>query len=117
MGAQHAGNAHPTLGEFLEDHREGGVVETQAAVLLRHGDAEQPQFRHLLDEPVGVGVVPVVGGGLGRNLPPDELPHEGQYLVCWSLWALLHPAHSPTWRVLPTTQIGPPTISQGPLNS
>ena len=42
VGANGAADAHEALAELLENHGEGGVIQTHAAVLFRHGDAEQP---------------------------------------------------------------------------
>ena len=95
VGAQNAGDAHPSLRKFLEDHGEGGMVQAQPAILLRHCDAEKSQRLHLLDKLMGKGVVPVMDGGLLRYLPAYEFPHKGQNLVGWSLWTLFHPASSP----------------------
>ena len=41
MGADGPAEAHQPHAQFLENGGEGGVVQPQPAVLLRHGDAEQ----------------------------------------------------------------------------
>ena len=53
-------NAHPALTELLEDHRHRRLVKTEAAVLFRYGDAEEPQFTHSRNEFLRVLVLIVV---------------------------------------------------------
>ena len=51
-----AGQAHPPIGELLDDADVREQVEAEAAVLLRDGDAEQAEAAHLGDDLVGEGV-------------------------------------------------------------
>jgi hypothetical protein len=64
-----AGQAHPSIGEFLDDPDIGEEVETQAAVGRRDGDPEEAEVAHLLDD-------------LGREpIRPFEIGHRRQDIL------------------------------------
>src|SRR5437899_11817121 len=60
MRSENARDAHPRLRDLFEDDRVGDGVDSAAAVLVGHEDAEQPHLLHLLDD-------------LGR-IAPAQLP-------------------------------------------
>ena len=47
VGVDDAGQAHPAVGQLLDDADVGQQVEAEAAVLLGDGDAEQAELAHL----------------------------------------------------------------------
>ena len=78
---QEAADAHPAVGQLLDDLGVGQDVEPEPAVLRGHGDAEQPELLHPLDELDGVLVVGVVAAGVGDDLLVAELSHDRQQLL------------------------------------
>ena len=68
MGVHDAGEAHPAVGQFLNDADVGQQVQAQAAVLLGDGDAEEAERAHLLDDGLGEGVGALEIGGNGNDL-------------------------------------------------
>ena len=80
MGADSSAETHQPHAQFLEDAGEGGIVQPQPAILLRHGDAEQPQLLHLVNEVMRHPVLPVQLGGHRLHLAPHEIAHQGHNL-------------------------------------
>ena len=74
VGVHNAGEAHPAVGQLLNDPDVGQQVETEAAVLLGDGDAEEAERAHLLDDRLGIGVGALEVGGDGDDL---SLPRSG----------------------------------------
>ena len=72
VGVDDAGEAHPPVGQLLDDADVGEQVEAEAAVLLGDRDAEQAELPHLLDDRGGelVGVLEL--GGDRDDLAGDE---------------------------------------------
>jgi hypothetical protein len=50
VGVDHAGQAHPPVGQLLDDADVGQQVEAEPAVGLGDGDAEQAELAHLVDD-------------------------------------------------------------------
>ena len=75
MGVDHPGDADPAPRELLHDHRVGRQIETHAPVLLGHGDAEQPELLHLLDDRLRKLVLVVVVLSVRQDLLVSELVH------------------------------------------
>ena len=50
VGADYAADTHPPLGDLLENHGEGGIVEPHPSPLFRNGDAKEAHPLHLLDK-------------------------------------------------------------------
>ena len=50
VGVDDAGQAHPAIGQFLDDADVGQQVEAESAVVLGDGDAEETELAHLLDD-------------------------------------------------------------------
>ena len=87
MGPDGAAQAHQSHAQFLENAGEGGVVKAQPTVLLGHGDAEQPQFLHLVDQVVRHPVFAVQLGSHRLHLAAHEIAHQRDdlgtgFLVC-----------------------------------
>ena len=76
VGADGPAQAHQAHAQFLENGGEGGVVQPKPAVLLRHGDAEQPQLFHLVDQVMGHPVFGVQLGGNRLHLAAHEITHQ-----------------------------------------
>ena len=72
VGVHDAGQAHPAVGELLDDADVGQQVEAEAAVLLGDGDAEEAERAHLLHDLVGEGVGPLEIGRDGDDLALHE---------------------------------------------
>ena len=72
MGVHDAGQAHPAVGQLLNDADVGQQVEAEAAVLLGDGDAEETQRSHLLDDGFGEGVRALEIRGDGNDLSLHE---------------------------------------------
>ena len=77
MGVDHAGDAHPAAGEFLDAQRVGQQGFAETAVLLGDHQAEQSHLAHLVDDGlrVGVGVLELLR--VRDDLLVDELPYGG----------------------------------------
>ena len=75
MGTDRAAEAHEAFADFLENHGEGGVVQTHAAIFFRDRNAEQAQLFHGVYQFVLRLVVPVLLGGHGLNIAAHKLPH------------------------------------------
>ena len=72
MRAEWSDDAHPTPGQFLDDHGERGRVQPQAAVFPRHIGAEQAQLLQSLDDFLGVFVVVFQLAGDRNDFPLDK---------------------------------------------
>ena len=72
VGVDDAGQAHPAVGQLLDDADVGQQVEAEAAVVLGDGDAEEPELAHLLDDLGREPVVVLQLGGDGSDLVGDE---------------------------------------------
>ena len=88
VGAQGPGERHVTLADFLENHGKGGVVQAHPAEFLRHVDAEQAQFLHLVNEVVGYGIVGVVFCGDRLYFLAHEIAHHADDLGTGFEWSL-----------------------------
>ncbi len=75
VGVDDAGEAHPAVGQLLNDADVGQQVEAEPAVLLGDGDAEEPELAHLRDDRVGEGVGALELGGDGDDLARHEAAH------------------------------------------
>ena len=72
VGVDDPGQAHPAVGQFLDDADVGQQVESEAAVGLGDGHAEEAELAHLGDD---VGRIGVVVLELGRHRD-DLVGHE-----------------------------------------
>src|SRR5204863_329335 len=84
-----AREAHPAAAELLDDHRVGGVVEAEAAVLERDGGAEEPELLHALDQRLRVLVGVLVAARDRHHLALDEAPDRVEHLL-GELLAIVH---------------------------
>ena len=80
VGADGPAEAHQPLAELFENVGEGGVVQPHPAVFLGHGDAEQAQFLHLVDQVMGDPVFPVQLAGHRLHFPAHEVAHQADDL-------------------------------------
>src|SRR5207245_1399411 len=84
-----ARETHPAAAELLDDHRVGGVVEAEAAVLERDGGAEEPELLHALDQRLRVLVGVLVAARDRHHLALDEAPDRVEHLL-GKLLAIVH---------------------------
>ena len=101
-----AGDAHPSARQLADRERVGGQVESQAAVLLGDGEAEQPQLAHAFHDLVREDVVVLELRGHRDDLLLGELAHQQHHLALLVGEALQRQAHAgDSW--LPTPAATP----------
>src|SRR5438046_98138 len=100
MRVEDAREAHPAAAELLDDHRVGGVVEAEAAVLERDGGAEEPELLHALDQRLRVLVGVLVAARDRHHLALDEAPDRVEHLL-GELLAIVHDSPLVEWRSSP----------------
>ena len=74
VGVDDAGEAHPPVGQLLDDADVGEQVETEAAVGLGDGHAEEPDLAHLRHQLRREPVLVLELGGDRDDLLRDEAP-------------------------------------------
>ena len=74
VGVHDPREAHPAVGQLLNDADVGQQVEAEAAVLLGDGDAEEAERAHLLDDLLGKCVGALEIGRHGDDLALHETP-------------------------------------------
>ena len=77
MRVQHTREAHPALGQLLDEQGVGLRARAAAAVLLRDGRAEEPELAHLRHEGVRVLVGEFEFGRGGHDFPLHEIADGG----------------------------------------
>ena len=75
MGANDSADTHPALGNLLENHGEGGVVQPHPSPFFGDSDAKEAHSLHLFDEIEGHDVLLVVFIGDGQNVASHEVAH------------------------------------------
>ena len=76
MGVDDAGEAHPSVGQFLDHPDVSEQVQAKAAVGLGDRDPEEAEVSHLVDDRGGKSVAPFQVGGDRDDLSSDEFPHQ-----------------------------------------
>ena len=76
VGVDHPGEAHPAVGQLLDDADVGQEVEAVSPIGLGDGDAEEAEGAHLLDDLGGVAVLPLQLRSDRNDLTGDE-PSDG----------------------------------------
>ncbi len=74
VGVHDAGEAHPAVGQLLNNADVGQEVEAEAAVFLGDGHTEEAEGAHLLDDLLRKGVGALEAGSDGNDLSLHEAP-------------------------------------------
>ena len=77
-------------GDFLDEDREGYMVEAGTAIGVGHQDAEQPEPGSLVDQVAGELAVVVDRLGARLHLTLGEFPHERAHLLLFGAEGKIH---------------------------
>ena len=75
VGVDDPRQTHPPIGQLLNDADIGQEIETEPAVGLGDGDAEETELTHLRDDVHGKRVLVFQRGGHGDHLSSHEAAH------------------------------------------